>query len=694
MPARVRPAGRRRPDALPDRITSGSPPSSGSAEAAEPSSPDAAARAPRRLAARAREHARRAAWRRWTSRAATASSSTSAPSADGVPVLRPRRDARPRPGRRPAVAELDRGRARGASACPTLDGRAGGHPAPRVPRRRAQGRPGARRRSRSWPRDAGPASSARSSRRSSRRRSARCGGLRRRWPRWLNARDLTAATIALGRASSAAAAISAEWHAHRRARRRTRRAPPGLEVAAWTVRRRPTYAPPGAAGRHRDLRRGRGARRLTRGDPGREHGSDDADRADLVVVGAGTIGGWAAYFAGDGRRRPGRRPRARPGRQGREQPGRRHRPGPGRDAGDRRARALVDRLLPPASRPRYGTDSGFRELGYLILAVTEDDERGGPRAGRDAAGRGARRPLADARPRPRPLNPTLAPDGHRGGSFLETRRPHRSAAQRPGVLAGDAARRASSCASGPPFTGLRTERPTAAAVVGVETSDRADRHGARPADRRADAPRGRAAGRACASRPAPPGTRSRSLEPHPAFAVERHADGVRHRRRACTGGSRRAGCCSAGATPTRRRARRARSTGRRTSAMRERLGGLRAAHARARPAQGLGRDDRLHARSPADPRPGAATATATGSTGVRVASAGGHGMMWGPGVARVAADLATRRRGRSWSTSRTSGLDRFDDAGRSRLRDRPDRPAVPTRCGGRRGPADERVAAR
>jgi sarcosine oxidase subunit beta len=52
--------------------------------------------------------------------------------------------------------------------------------------------------------------------------------------------------------------------------------------------------------------------------------------------------------------------------------------------------------------------------------------------------------------------------------------------------------------------------------------------------------------------------------------------------------------------------------------------------------------------------------------GVTVASAGGHGMMWGPGVARVAADLAL--------TGRTSlidvtdlGLDRFDEQGRSRL---------------------------
>jgi sarcosine oxidase subunit beta len=52
--------------------------------------------------------------------------------------------------------------------------------------------------------------------------------------------------------------------------------------------------------------------------------------------------------------------------------------------------------------------------------------------------------------------------------------------------------------------------------------------------------------------------------------------------------------------------------------------------------------------------------------GVTVASAGGHGMMWGPAVARVATDLAL--------TGRTDvldvgdlGLDRFDSAGRSRL---------------------------
>ena len=52
--------------------------------------------------------------------------------------------------------------------------------------------------------------------------------------------------------------------------------------------------------------------------------------------------------------------------------------------------------------------------------------------------------------------------------------------------------------------------------------------------------------------------------------------------------------------------------------------------------------------------------------GVTVASAGGHGMMWGPAVARVAADLALT--GTSAVVDAAPlGLDRFDEAGRSRL---------------------------
>jgi sarcosine oxidase subunit beta len=50
--------------------------------------------------------------------------------------------------------------------------------------------------------------------------------------------------------------------------------------------------------------------------------------------------------------------------------------------------------------------------------------------------------------------------------------------------------------------------------------------------------------------------------------------------------------------------------------------------------------------------------------GVTVASAGGHGMMWGPAVARCAADLAVA--GTTALTDLTGlGLDRFDADGRS-----------------------------
>jgi sarcosine oxidase subunit beta len=52
--------------------------------------------------------------------------------------------------------------------------------------------------------------------------------------------------------------------------------------------------------------------------------------------------------------------------------------------------------------------------------------------------------------------------------------------------------------------------------------------------------------------------------------------------------------------------------------------------------------------------------------GVTVAAAGGAGMMWGPGVAKVAADVALT--GASEIVDVTEiGLDRFDEAGRSRL---------------------------
>ena len=57
-----------------------------------------------------------------------------------------------------------------------------------------------------------------------------------------------------------------------------------------------------------------------------------------------------------------------------------------------------------------------------------------------------------------------------------------------------------------------------------------------------------------------------------------------------------------------------------------------------------------------------------------VASAGGHGMMWGPGISRAAADLVLT--GTTDVVDATElGLDRFDEHGRSRLA--PDPIALP-----------------
>ena len=60
------------------------------------------------------------------------------------------------------------------------------------------------------------------------------------------------------------------------------------------------------------------------------------------------------------------------------------------------------------------------------------------------------------------------------------------------------------------------------------------------------------------------------------------------------------------------------------------------------------------------------SATTNRSAGTVVASAGGHGMMWGPGVSRAAADLVLHCRTDLLDLT-DLGLDRFDADGRSRL---------------------------
>ena len=68
----------------------------------------------------------------------------------------------------------------------------------------------------------------------------RVAGLVPAWPRWLIAKDLEPATIATA-TELECRAISVEWHAIDRGSLARARAA-GLDVAAWTVRRRPTAA--------------------------------------------------------------------------------------------------------------------------------------------------------------------------------------------------------------------------------------------------------------------------------------------------------------------------------------------------------------------------------------------------------------------------------------------------------------------
>lgn len=68
----------------------------------------------------------------------------------------------------------------------------------------------------------------------------RVAGLAPAWPRWLNTEDLEPATVALA-VELGCRGIAADWPAiDARSAGRVRSA--GLDLAAWTVQRRPTYA--------------------------------------------------------------------------------------------------------------------------------------------------------------------------------------------------------------------------------------------------------------------------------------------------------------------------------------------------------------------------------------------------------------------------------------------------------------------
>jgi sarcosine oxidase, subunit beta len=392
------------------------------------------------------------------------------------------------------------------------------------------------------------------------------------------------------------------------------------------------------------------------------------DRADLVVVGAGTIGGWASVFAaaaGVGRVVVVDRGLAGMGASSRAA-------GIVRAQGGTPETVALGRWSLDFYRGQaaaYGTDSGFREQGYLILAITEEDERLGRArvAMQQSAG------LTDVRwldpAEATALAGTLAPDGHRGGSYRDgdgfidpprNVRAYSLAMQAAGVELRERTA----------FTGLRTSAD-GARVTGVETA-----RGVIETERvlLTGGPTLRAVGQLAGLR-VPAGAARHTvavLEPHEAFAVDRMpmvfdlAAGLYWR---LEEGGLLFGWSDPDEAPGV-----AREIDRAAyDRYRERLAGYVPVtrHLGLRKIWAATIDytsDHLPILGPAIRPDGAPIA------GVTVALAAGHGMMWGPGVARVAADLAVDGRTSLIDVSGL-GLDRFDERGRSRAI--PDAVALP-----------------
>ena len=390
-----------------------------------------------------------------------------------------------------------------------------------------------------------------------------------------------------------------------------------------------------------------------------------ADTADLVIVGGGTIGGWASVFAKEaGLDRVVVLERGLVGMGASSRAAGIVRAQGGTPATVALGRWTIDFYR--GQQGAYGTDSGFRELGYLILAVTEDDERAGRErvAMQQAEGLDVRWLSPDEAVQ---AVPTLAPEGHRGGSFVETDgaidppRNVRAYSLAMQAVAVELRERTA-------FRGLRLE---GSRVVGVDTD-------AEPIDTEhvllTGGPSLRDVGRLAGLR-IPAGAARHSvavLEPHRAFAVERMpmvfdiGAGLYWR---LEEGGLLFGWSDPDEQPGEARA----IDWAAFERWRERLAGF------VPFTRELGvrkvwcatidyTPDHLPILGPAITPEGAHL------DGVTIASAGGHGMMWGPAVARVAVDLALR--GESPLIDVTDlGLDRFDAEGRSRVA--PDPIALP-----------------
>jgi glycine/D-amino acid oxidase-like deaminating enzyme len=386
-----------------------------------------------------------------------------------------------------------------------------------------------------------------------------------------------------------------------------------------------------------------------------------ADRADLVVVGAGTIGGWASYFA-----RTSGADRVIVIERGRVGDG-----ASSRAAGMVRAQGGTPTTVTlgrwsidfyQRQSELLGTDSGFRELGYLILATSEDEARAGRErvAMQQAIGLDVR--WVDAREAAQ-LDPCLQPSSLRGASYspndgcidpVRNVRAYSLAMQAAGVEVREG------CA----FTGIESSRTALGTRVRRVLTDRGPIE--TPRVLLTGGPQLQSVGEVIGV-PIPAGAVRHQvavLEPHPAFQVERKAMAFD-----LSGGlywRLEEGGLLFGMSNPQEPPGPARSIDwTYLEAMRRRL------------AHFLPVTEGLALRKvwaatidyTADHQPilgQALSADRAPIEGVTIASAGGHGMMWGPAVARIAADLALEGKTSLVDISQL-GLDRFDAEGRSRL---------------------------
>ena len=383
------------------------------------------------------------------------------------------------------------------------------------------------------------------------------------------------------------------------------------------------------------------------------------DLADVVVVGGGTIGGWAAWFA----RRNGAKRVVVLERDLLGQGASSRAAGVVRAQGGTPETVALGRWSIDFYRRQHellGTDSGFRELGYLLLAISSKDERDGRErvAMQRGLGLDARWVSPDEATM---LNPTLVSEGYRGASYVATDgcidpprnvRAYSLAMQRARV---DVRERTA-------FTGLRRSRGR---VVGVETAS-----GPIATERviLTGGPTLRAVGRIAGARIPAGAVRHQVVvsEPHEAFDVERLpmvfdvGAGLYWR---IEEGGLLWGMSNPAEKPGRARTidwQYLRKMQRRLNRFVPTTRGLGMRKAWAATIDYT--PDHFPILGPA------LTAEREVLTGTVVASAGGHGMMWGPAVAKVAADLAVKG-GTNVVDVSGLGLDRFDEQGRSKSYD-------------------------